>query len=76
MVKVMLDIPDEIHRRVRIVASLTDRTMAETNVSMIGTSVFIDDDETFTAMVSDLAKNVAEREEGEEGEEYVDDLTE
>ena len=54
MVKVMIDVPKEIHRRVKLMASLEGVTITEAIVSMLGGEVFIDDDASFSDMLKDM----------------------
>lgn len=72
MVKMTLDIPKEINRRIKIIAALEGLNLTEEVVKMLGDSVWIDEsaDGSFADAVSAYLENEEEDEEGEdEGEE-------
>lgn len=56
MVNVLIDIPDKIHRRLKMLAAIEGVTLREKIIGCLGDSVYVDDDGSWAAFMADLTK--------------------
>jgi hypothetical protein len=60
MVNVNMDIPDGIHRRIKMLAANEGITMKEKIIEMLGNDVFIDDDASWAQYLAETTKEESE----------------
>ncbi len=60
MVNVNMDIPDGIHRRIKMLAATEGITMKEKIIEMLGNDVFIDDDASWASYLAETIKEESE----------------
>jgi len=60
MVNVLIDVPNEIHKRLKMLAAIEEIPMKDEIIKQLGLAVLIDDSNSWRAMLIDLQKEKKE----------------
>lgn len=63
MVNVLIDIPNEIHKRIKMLAAVEEIPMKDEIIKMLGDLVYIDDLDSWKDMLADMTTGETEKKE-------------